>query len=77
MTDDCTTTTKKNNKRNMKRSKQEQEKQREQQQEEKTTEKVQWLLEGSHGMTRDADAAFLEEKMKHGDAEAMRILGVL
>ena len=35
------------------------------------------MLEGSHGMTRDAEAAFLEEKMKHGDAEAMRMLGVL
>ena len=40
---------------------------------------MQWLLEGSHGMTRDAEAvvAFLEEKMKDGDAEVMRILGVL
>ena len=40
---------------------------------------MQWLLEGSHGMARDAEAvvALLEAKVKHGDAEAMRMLGVL
>ena len=49
-----------------------------QQQQEKTTEKAQWMLEGSHGMARDADAAvaLLEEKVKDGDAEAMWMLGV-
>ena len=36
------------------------------------------MLEGSHGMTRDADAAvaLLEEKVKDRDAEAMWMLGV-
>ena len=36
------------------------------------------MLEGSHGMTRDADAAvaLLEEKVKDRDAEAMWLLGV-
>ena len=36
------------------------------------------MLEGSHGMARDADAAvaLLEEKVKDGDAEAMWMLGV-
>ena len=45
---------------------------------EKTTEKAQWMLEGSHGMARDADAAvaLLEEKVKDRDAEAMWMLGV-
>ena len=49
-----------------------------QQQEEKMTEKARWMLEGSHGMARDADAAvaLLEEKVKDGDAEAMWMLGV-
>ena len=39
---------------------------------------AQWMLEGSHGMTRDADAAvaLLEEKVKDGDAKAMWMLGV-
>ena len=52
--------------------------QKEQQQEEKTTEKARWMLEGSHGMARDADAAvaLLEEKVKDGNAEAMWMLGV-
>ena len=47
-------------------------------QEEKVTEKARWMLEGSHGMTRDADAAvaLLEEKVKDGDIEAMWMLGV-
>ena len=51
---------------------------KEQQKEEKTTENARWMLEGSHGMTRDADAAvaLLEEKVKDGDAEAMWMLGV-
>ena len=42
------------------------------------TEKARWMLEGSHGMARDADAAvaLLEEKVKDGDAEAMWMLGV-
>ena len=37
-----------------------------------------WMLEGSHGMARDAEAAvaLLEEKVKDGDAEAMWMLGV-
>ena len=41
------------------------------------TENAQWMLEGSHGMARDADAAvaLLEEKAQ-GDAEAMWMLGV-
>ena len=36
------------------------------------------LLEGSHGVARDADAAvaLLEEKVKDGNAEAMWMLGV-
>ena len=36
------------------------------------------MLEGSHGMARDAEAAvaLLEEKVKDGDAEAMWMLGV-
>ena len=36
------------------------------------------MLEGSHGMPRDADAAvaLLEEKVKDGDAEAMWMLGM-
>ena len=36
------------------------------------------MLEGSHGMARDADAAvaLLEEKAKDRDAEAMWVLGV-
>ena len=36
------------------------------------------MLEGSHGMARDADAAvaLLEDKVKDGDAEAMWMLGV-
>ena len=36
------------------------------------------MLEGSHRMARDADAAvaLLEEKVKDGDAEAMWMLGV-
>ena len=36
------------------------------------------MLEGSHGMARDADAAvaLLEEKVKDGNAEAMWMLGV-
>ena len=36
------------------------------------------MLEGSHGMARDADAAvaLLEEKVKDRDAEAMWMLGV-
>ena len=42
------------------------------------TEKARWMLEGSHGMARDADAAvaLLEEKVKDGKAEAMWMLGV-
>ena len=49
-----------------------------QQQGEKTTEKARWLLEGSHGVARDAEAAVavLEAKVKDGDAEAMWMLGV-
>ena len=49
-----------------------------QQQEVKVTEKAQWMLEGSHGMERDADAAvaLLEEQVKERDAEAMWMLGV-
>ena len=41
-------------------------------------EKARWMLEGSHGMARDADAAvaLLEEKVKDGNAEAMWMLGV-
>ena len=48
------------------------------QQQEKTTMNARWLLEGSHGMARDADAAvaLLEDKVKDGDAEAMWMLGV-
>ena len=48
------------------------------QQEEKTTEQARWMLEGSHGMERDADVAvaLLEEKVKDRDAEAMWMLGV-
>ena len=44
----------------------------------KMTEKARWMLEGSHGMARDADAAvaLLEEKVKDRDAEAMWMLGV-
>ena len=36
------------------------------------------MLEGSHGVERDAEAAvaLLEEKVKDGDAEAMWVLGV-
>ena len=36
------------------------------------------MLEGSHGMARDADAAvaLLEEKVKDGDAKSMWMLGV-
>ena len=36
------------------------------------------MLEGSHGMARDADAAMalLEEKVKDGDAKSMWMLGV-
>ena len=36
------------------------------------------MLEGSHGMVKDADAAvaLLEEKVKDRDAEAMWMLGV-
>ena len=39
---------------------------------------AQWLLEGSHGMERDADAAvaLLEEQVKDGDAKAMWMLGM-
>ena len=42
------------------------------------TEKARWMLEGSHGMTRDAEkaVALLEERTKGGDAEAMWMLGV-
>ena len=42
------------------------------------TEKARWMLEGSHGMARDADAAveLLEKKVKDGDTEAMWMLGV-
>ena len=49
-----------------------------QQQEEKMTEKERWMLEGSHRMERDSDAAvaLLEEKVEDGDAEAMLMLGV-
>ena len=49
-----------------------------QQQEHKTTEDARWMLEGSHGMARDAEAAvaLLEEKVKDGEAEAMWMLGV-
>ena len=52
--------------------------QKQQQQDEKAIEKAQWMLEGSHKMTRDADAAvaLLETKVKNGDAEAMWMLGV-
>ena len=48
------------------------------QQEFKATEEARWLLEGSHGVERDADAAvaLLEEKVKDRDAEAMWMLGV-
>ena len=39
--------------------------------------KARWMLEGSHGMARDADAAvaLLEDKVKDGE-EAMWMLGV-
>ena len=49
-----------------------------QQHEEKMTDKARWMLEGSHGMERDADAAvaLLEAKVKDGDTEAMWMLGV-
>ena len=42
------------------------------------TEKARWMLEGSHGMVRDAEAAaaLLEKKVKDGDTEAMWMLGV-
>ena len=42
------------------------------------TDKARWMLEGSHGMARDAGAAvvLLEEEAKDGDAEAMWMLGV-
>ena len=42
------------------------------------TEKARWMLEGSHGMTRDAEAAvaLLEDKVKDGDTKAMWMLGV-
>ena len=42
------------------------------------TENARWVLEGSHGMARDADAAvaLLEEKVKDGDAVAMLMLGI-
>ena len=48
------------------------------QKEVKATEKARWMLEGSHGMARDADAAvaLLEEKVKDGNTEAMWMLGV-
>ena len=48
------------------------------QQQEEKTEKARWMLEGSHGMARDAEAAvaLLEAKVKDGDAEAMWMLGV-
>ena len=48
------------------------------QQQERTTEKAQWMLEGSHGIARDTKAAvaLLEERVKDGDAEAMWMLGV-
>ena len=51
-------------------------KRQEQQQEGTTT--ARWMLEGSHGMARNADAAvaLLEEKAKDRDAEAMWMLGV-
>ena len=47
-------------------------------QEEETTEEAWWLLEGSHGMARDAEAAMvlLEDKVKDGNTEAMWMLGV-
>ena len=40
------------------------------------TVKAWWVLEGSHGMARDADmaVALLEVKLNDGDAEAMRLL---
>ena len=39
---------------------------------------AQWMLEGSHGVERDADAAvaLLEEKVKDRDAKSMWMLGV-
>ena len=42
------------------------------------TEKARWMLEGSHGMARDAEAAvaLLEAKVKDGDTKAMWMLGV-
>ena len=52
--------------------------QRQQQTQRKGRANAQWLLEGSHGMARDANAAvaLLEEKVKDGDAKAMWMLGV-
>ena len=42
------------------------------------TEKARWMLEGSNGMARDADAAvaLLEDKVKDHDAVAMWMLGM-
>ena len=42
------------------------------------TDEARWMLEGSHGMARDAEAAvaLLEAKVKDGDTEAMWMLGV-
>ena len=44
-------------------------------QEEYKTEKALWMLEGSHGMERDAEA-LLVVNAEDGDAEAMWMLGV-
>ena len=42
------------------------------------TEKALWMLEGSHGMARDANGAVvvLEERTKHHNAQAMWLLGL-
>ena len=66
------------NKHSRKHKKQWETRKKQAQQEDKMTEKARWMLEGSHGMARDADAAveLLEEKVKDGKAEAMWMLGV-
>ena len=52
--------------------------QKRQQTQQKGKVNAQWMLEGSHGVERDADTAvaLLEEKVKDGDVKAMWMLGV-
>ena len=61
-----------------KRQQQQEEEMMEKKKTEECVEKARWMLEGSHGMTRDADTAvaLLEEKVKDRNTEAMWMLGV-